>query len=34
MKKVVILGGGISGLAAAWRLSQRTKGLQVHMYAS
>jgi oxygen-dependent protoporphyrinogen oxidase len=26
---VVVLGGGISGLAAAWRLSQRAKDLNV-----
>ena len=29
MQKVVVLGGGISGLAAAWRLAQRGKGVQV-----
>ena len=29
MKTVVVLGGGISGLAAAWRLTHRARGLQV-----
>ena len=30
MKTVVVVGGGISGLAAAWRLSQRARQLQVN----
>ena len=30
MKTVVVVGGGISGLAAAWRLSQKARQLQVN----
>ena len=28
----MVLGGGISGLAAAWRLAHRARGLQVNVY--
>jgi oxygen-dependent protoporphyrinogen oxidase len=34
MKKIVVLGGGISGLAAAWRLSHQARGLQVVLLES
>ena len=31
MRKIVVLGGGISGLAAAWRLCHQARGLQVNL---